>query len=544
MYNDLTQLWSLLSSGPALERRRLYIDLAFLTISNVAILYVINQAAGAESTEQIPLDVPLLFIGSVIVSSIKYHSLMRKATLAFTGAGRESAERIVAKVRALHLEHFETVGETPVLLHLTSDVRRLASAGVMFIQVVKAILLYAMTMAWLSLVLSPLVTLVGVAFILLSGFAISAKKQRMTERMSMINTLQGTLYNATEGLLRGFKQVKLNAKRQTDLLQNFYDTTIELQKVRYESYRQYYTDDALSRVVLFGVIGIDAFILPKLFSINTRFIIEVNMAVIYLIRAVTTTISYLPDLMDANAAILRLKSFESQLDSMDAGETYGKKSHGAIMPPANISFHDVEFEYPQQQGGHFRFGPSSLTIKRGELIFVTGSNGSGKSTFIKLLTGLYKPRSGHIAIDGMPLNADALPSYRQLFSPIYSDFILFEKLYAVHSVDETEVTRLLREMELSHVVSFNNGRFSNVQLSTGQRKRLAMVTALLQDRPIYIFDEWAADQDPEFCEVFYKKLLPDLRASGKTIIAVTHDDQYFAVADRRIIFDGGNVQTQ
>ena len=90
-------------------------------------------------------------------------------------------------------------------------------------------------------------------------------------------------------------------------------------------------------------------------------------------------------------------------------------------------------------------------------------------------------------------------------------------------------------------MSYADGRFSTLDLSTGQRKRLAMVAALLDDKPIYIFDEWAADQDPGFRRYFYEGLLGELKARGKTVLAVTHDDRYFGVADRVVKRGEGGV---
>ena len=99
----------------------------------------------------------------------------------------------------------------------------------------------------------------------------------------------------------------------------------------------------------------------------------------------------------------------------------------------------------------------------------------------------------------------------------------------------------LHQLELDHVVTVKDGVFSTVKLSRGQRKRLALLTAYLEDRPIYVFDEWAADQDPVFRRIFYLRLLPELKARGKTVVAITHDDRYFGDADRIVKLEEGKV---
>jgi putative pyoverdin transport system ATP-binding/permease protein len=89
-------------------------------------------------------------------------------------------------------------------------------------------------------------------------------------------------------------------------------------------------------------------------------------------------------------------------------------------------------------------------------------------------------------------------------------------------------------MELEQKTGIVGRTFSDVNLSTGQRKRLAMIALVLERRPICIFDEWAADQDVHFRQKFYQVILPWLKSQGKTVIAVTHDERYFDAADQRI----------
>ena len=164
------------------------------------------------------------------------------------------------------------------------------------------------------------------------------------------------------------------------------------------------------------------------------------------------------------------------------------------------------------------------------MVFIAGGNGSGKTTLFKLLTGLYKPTRGSILVNGKILSD---LEYRQLFSPIYSDFHLFEKLYGYQNkVDETKIEELIKLMGLEEKVNFTDFGFSSTSLSTGQRKRLALISALIEDKPILVLDEWAADQDPQFRKFFYHQILPDLKKKGTTIIAITHDDNYFDMADR------------
>jgi putative ATP-binding cassette transporter len=180
-------------------------------------------------------------------------------------------------------------------------------------------------------------------------------------------------------------------------------------------------------------------------------------------------------------------------------------------------------------------------IPRGELLFIVGGNGSGKSTFMKLLTGLYQSEAGLVMVDGRLIQKENIFYYRDLFSVIFSDFHLFDRLYGSEEVDAEKVKELIQGMKLEEKVQFKDGRFSTLNLSTGQRKRLALIASLVEDKEIYIFDEWAAEQDHHFRAYFYEVILPDLKKAGKTIIAVTHDDRYWGKADRVIKFEYGKL---
>ena len=202
----------------------------------------------------------------------------------------------------------------------------------------------------------------------------------------------------------------------------------------------------------------------------------------------------------------------------------------------------AHFAYPQVEGNGpgFQIGPMDFNIKAGEIIFVVGGNGSGKSTFLNLVCGLYHPQQGQLLLNDRPVRAADTQVYRDLFSPIFSDFHLFSRLFGYGALDPERVADLLERTDLGDKTRIEDGLVTNQQLSTGQRKRLALVLALLEDKPIHLFDEWAADQDPGFRKLFYESLLPELKAQGKTVIAATHDDHYFHCADRVLKMEYGS----
>jgi len=222
-----------------------------------------------------------------------------------------------------------------------------------------------------------------------------------------------------------------------------------------------------------------------------------------------------------------LKNLEKE-QSLDIDQVYFKE----------LKYENILFHYEKDNERYFSVGPVSLKIRPGKVIFIVGGNGSGKSTLLNLLTGLYPLKSGHIFLNGKRSEINAC---RPLFSLIPYDFHLFDRLYGLEKTDSKRVNELLKCMKLDKKVEYQSSTFSTLKLSTGQKKRMAMLVALLEDKPIYVFDEWAADQDPEFRKYFYEDLLPSLKAKGKTIIAVTHDDRYFHMADEVVKLEHGLI---
>jgi putative ATP-binding cassette transporter len=174
----------------------------------------------------------------------------------------------------------------------------------------------------------------------------------------------------------------------------------------------------------------------------------------------------------------------------------------------------------------FQVGPVDFTLRRGELVFITGGNGSGKSTFLRVLAGLYKPDSGEITFDGLRLTDHTRDLYRSLFAAIFVDYHLFQRLYGIADPNPLEIDQLLAQFRLSDKTRLVNNEFTNTDLSGGQRKRIALIVSLLEKRPIFLLDEWTAEQDPDFRRKFYDELLPALMRDGATIVAITHDDRY------------------
>ncbi|MBI1205732.1 MAG: ATP-binding cassette domain-containing protein [Azospirillum sp.] len=260
-------------------------------------------------------------------------------------------------------------------------------------------------------------------------------------------------------------------------------------------------------------------------------------------RPLTAVMASWPDLAVAGAALGRLEELRLAVTPPEAA-TAAARPEGVATPAAvrrfaSITMEAVTFGFSDAGGERaFSVGPIDFALQSGEIVFLTGGNGSGKSTFLKLLTGLYPAQSGAILLNGRMVERSA---YRSAFAAVFSDGHLFDRLYGIAGYDAARGAELLDQFGLSGKVSIKDGRLSSARLSLAQRKRLALLMVLLEDRPVLVLDEWAAEQDPAFRELFFTTLLPDLRARGTTIIAATQDDHYFHCCDRLLTIQDGRI---
>jgi putative ATP-binding cassette transporter len=266
-------------------------------------------------------------------------------------------------------------------------------------------------------------------------------------------------------------------------------------------------------------------------------------AVLFFFGPLTNVVTIIPMLAQVNVTVDNLRRLEATLD-----DGLKKTAEHEAAPEIDLSdfqmigLDGVCFHYRDPDGNAtFQVGPIVGELRRGEILFLVGGNGSGKTTFLKLFTALYRPSEGAIRVDDRVIGPANIQSYRNLFSAIFSDFHLFDKLHGLRDAAPERVNALLRLMEISGKTAFADGRFSTTHLSTGQRKRLALVVSYLEDKPVYIFDEVAADQDPQFRRYFYETMLPELKNAGKTVVVVSHDDRYFHVGDRLLQMDYGKL---
>jgi len=342
-------------------------------------------------------------------------------------------------------------------------------------------------------------------------------------------------------LILGHKELKVNhlkqidlQKKQKEILEEF-SSLIPSYMVQVENV-QFYT-----KIINYALLGFLVFVLPALIGWTQQQSLQIAIIVMFVmmpLQKITMQWSALPFI---NEAIDKIIGLEENLEKYIIEE----ETHKTMTPltfQEQIELKNITFTYVDNAGVRgYSLGPINLSLIKGEILFIVGGNGSGKSTLLKVLTGLYHHSDGEILVDGSSVKGTQIESYRELFAALYTDHFLSQELLGVEKVNKAKVKRLLKLFQLSEKTKIVGNRFTNINLSTGQKKRLAMVTAFLENKEVYIFDEVAADQDPGHRKLFYNFILPDIKLAGKTCIVVSHDDHYFHTADRILEMKKGKL---
>lgn len=350
-------------------------------------------------------------------------------------------------------------------------------------------------------------------------------------------------YNA---IAEGAKELRIHRPRRHRMFVSGIQTTADqICDTQVRSVNIYVVAKTLGSMLFFVVIGL-ALALQSLWPSADKAVMSgFVLVLLYMKGPLEHVMAALPIVGRAQIAFRRIAELSEQFSSPEPHLLLSDQGNKKT-PVHSLELTDVSYSFPTVEGAApFRLGPVNLKIDQGDIIFIVGENGCGKTTLIKLLLGLYAPQQGEIRLNDQVVTALTRDDYRQLFTTIFADYYLFDDVVQGDTPIPRDANQYLERLEIAHKVSVRDGAFTTTDLSTGQRKRLALINAWLEERPVLVFDEWAADQDPTFRRIFYTELLPELKRLGKTIIVISHDDRYFDVADHLLrLHDGKRVEQE
>jgi putative pyoverdin transport system ATP-binding/permease protein len=447
------------------------------------------------------------------------------------------------RILATPLRHLEKIGPHTLLALLTDDVMTITNTliyvptGCINLSILIGCLLYLGSFSW--------TVLCGVlGFIIIGLFWYQILVARAKHYLKLARDDNDVMYKHFRAMLDGVKELKLHNKRRRAFIDDHLQTTaVAYRRHNFHGMFIYVMTHSGGQLLLFLAIGLVLFGLPALKQIDPHTLTGYSITILYIMSPVDVILATIPILGRASIALKKIEEIDLSLveqpaepDSCDATQM---KPGWSCLEMTGVT----HVYYREREDDNFTLGPINLVLNPGEVVFLTGGNGSGKTTLIKLLTALYTPERGEIRLDGKLVTNESVISYRQMFSTVFSDYFLFETMLGLESPTlDADARHYLVQLHLERKVRIESGTLSTTDLSQGQRKRLALLTAYLEDRPFYIFDEWAADQDPMFKELFYNQLLPGLKARGKTVLVISHDDQYYYVADRILKLNHGELE--
>ena len=536
---QMSELVKLVQQYSGLSLGRIISVAALAGLSSTALIALVNYSAARVAEHETPLwaffvFVPLLICYAVLLRVNNKESITATQTLI-----HRIRMRVMGEVLKTDLLTLQKIGPPHILTILSRDTLTISQGATMFVPTCQAaaMLCFSITYLFFMSFVAGLVTLIfGLAVIVYFSQSFTTTHGMLTEAWAE----EGRAADQMSDFLSGFKEIKMNSARAFDISSDIIASSRQVAQVKSSALVHLSNGFASIQVMIYVLVGATIFVVPVLASDFSSNVVSVATTVLFIAGSLTGVITSLPLLSQANTAAEEVNRFMQELEKIN--KPTAAESEYIEPTVQKITVENVTFRFAGKSGvSPFVLGPISCQFEAGNVYFVRGGNGSGKTSFIRILTGLIAPDSGRIYLNGTEIDAAHSQAYRDLFSAIYSDFHLFRKLYGMYDATEEEVEEWLKKLELPERIKFMNHTFSDLNLSTGQKKRIALIVSIMERRPIIVLDEWASDQDPEFRKFFYEKIIPELRAMNKIVIAITHDDHYFHLADHSLMIDHGKL---
>lgn len=535
-------LWRLLRRDALRDVQSLFLLAALAAALNLSILTTLNEALlhldDGDGLERLLL----IFLVSSFVWRLVQNLLMRAASKKIQPALGRLRVNLLRRALVADLPDVMAVGPNRIAQAAGSELQLLAQAVptlVISVQSVAAILLCMVYLASLS----GMAVLIVLTCLCTGGIVVAKLVGILETQAEGIHESEVSLTERTDHILKTLRECKVNRRRSANALADVEACTGELHAKRFQFnilYSEYFMANELA--YYFAVAGI-VFVLPALATTDVQTVVLAGHAAAFIAYPVITIVTTYPAYMGAETAARAYLTVEEGLKTPLNPPKPAQGPGPDFSGFSTLALEGVAFRHAGREGiGSFSVGPIDLTVERGTVVFVTGHNGSGKSTLMHMLLGLYPAHRGTLAVDGQPVTPEGMAAYRDLFSVVFSDIHLTRQLYGARDLDDGFAEELFDLLEIADKVALDGNAFTTVELSQGQKKRLALVAALLERKPVLMLDEWAADQSPYFRRKFYREIIPWMKARGITVIAVTHDDAYFDAADVQIQVEQGSAR--
>lgn len=525
------------------ESRESYQQIALMAlvsgIANGLLLSIVNHAAAKVAKGEDLTQLFLMYMVAFVLFLYGQWVAFAHAVSAIEDAIYNIRIRLTNKIRQVELPFIETIGSHSLYSRLTQNNAIMSQAIPQITSAVQVSILLIFSLFYLGYI-SPISFVIAVVAVVAGMALFQFEAKSIKEGLLQVKDKEAGYFGLISHLIDGFKEIRLSQAKNEAIVQHVADASRDAKNKRIEVGHHEVKMWGFGRIFIYSLMPILIFIVPTFYHENPSDIFKITATLLFMSGPINILANALPMFNRVDLAIYDLTLLEEEMDAAMPSEGVSIKQ--APFVSQDIVLNDIGFTYPGKNNDVcFSVGPFRETVHKGELLFIIGGNGSGKSTFLKLLTGLYHPTQGDIKVGDRAVTPDNSQAYRELFTTVFTDFHLFDKLYGIPNLDEGEVNDWLEKMQMQHKVTFENGGFTSTSLSTGQRKRLAFIAAILEKKPVLILDEFAADQDPGFRKYFYETILMELKAQGLTIIAVTHDDHYFHIADRVLKMDDGQM---
>ncbi|MDC8104561.1 cyclic peptide export ABC transporter [Chryseobacterium sp. PTM-20240506] len=505
------------------------------SLLSFAIIYIINNTLSNQLSASSYIYITFFaFVVYAYLLSIFFQRELNKITFELLS---QLEKKLFQKILDTPLIKIEKLG-TQRFYTAVEDTRTFYSLPAVVTAAFSSLLMVILCLFYL-VKLSPVSAVIILVAILIIAGIYYLVMNSLSKSIEKVKKYNEHYFGYVQDVISGFKELMISDKRRKKLLENYvYENRTASYALDFKISFSFLSIGLISQYGMYIIMGIILFILPELGWLKREFVIPYVLVLLFIAGPINNLINLQDVVTRLFVANKRLETFYEDFKNEKIVNVHNKELAADF---SKLNFRNIHFNYKNDNAdANFELGPINLEINKGEVIFIVGGNGSGKSTFINILSGLYVPDQGDIFFDGEKINSEK--EIQNLISAVFTSNHLFSQNYDDYILENNPKYKILLEtFKLENIVKDDSEESARRSFSKGQSKRMALIFALLEDKPIVVLDEWAADQDPYFRKYFYEELIPKLKSQGKTIIAVTHDDRYFHYCDKLLKFDYGKI---